>query len=125
MTFSAAYEAVEPTRQEIESTSGPMIVEFGAPWCSYCQAAAPLIHEALASFPHVRHVKVEDGRGKPLGRFYRVKLWPTLVFLDSGRELARLVRPTNANVIVEALAQIATADITAEELKTAVTRTPE
>jgi thioredoxin 1 len=36
---------------------------------------------------------VEDGRGRPLGRAYRVKLWPTLVLLCDGQEIARAVRP--------------------------------
>ena len=37
---------------------------------------------AFASHPEVRHLKVEDGPGRPLGRSFRVKLWPTLVFLQ-------------------------------------------
>jgi thioredoxin 1 len=54
----------------------------------------------------VRHVKVEDGSGRPLGRSYRVKLWPTLVFLRDGQEVARLVRPRDAQAISDALAAI-------------------
>ena len=40
--------------------------------------------------------RVEDGRGRPLGRAYRVKLWPTLVLLRDGQEIARAVRPRAA-----------------------------
>ena len=57
----------------------------------------------------MRHLKVEDGPGRPLGRSFRVKLWPTLVFMRGGVEVARLVRPTDAAAIAEALAQIAAA----------------
>ena len=42
---------------------------------------------------------------RPLGRSYRVKLWPTLVLLKDGQELARLVRPMQANDIRLALFQ--------------------
>jgi thioredoxin 1 len=35
----------------------------------------------LQKYPELRHVKVEDGKGRPLGRSFRVKLWPTLVFM--------------------------------------------
>jgi thioredoxin 1 len=38
-----------------------------------------------------------------------VKLWPTLVFMRGGVEVARLVRPTETAAIAEALAQIAAA----------------
>jgi thioredoxin 1 len=49
------------------------------------------------------HLRVEDGRGRPLGRAFGVKLWPTLIFLHNGQELARVVRPTRPEVVLEAL----------------------
>ena len=54
------------------------------------------IAAVLAKHPAVRHVKVEDGRGRPLGRSFRVRLWPTLVYLLDGIEQARVVRPDSA-----------------------------
>jgi len=47
----------------------------------------------LTKYPEVKHIKVEDGRGKPLGRSFRVKLWPTFVFLHDGQVFKQLVRP--------------------------------
>jgi thioredoxin 1 len=47
----------------------------------------------LQQFPEVRHIKIEDGKGKPLGRSFRVKLWPNLVFLRDGKVLRQLARP--------------------------------
>ena len=47
----------------------------------------------LESFPEVRHIRVEDGKGRPLGRSFRVKLWPTLVFLRDGRVVKQSARP--------------------------------
>jgi thioredoxin 1 len=52
----------------------------------------------LARFPNVRHIKIEDGKGKPLGRSFRVKLWPTLVFLKDGKVLKQMARPTDAEM---------------------------
>lgn len=97
----------EPTRQSVDALPGPTLLEFGTSWCGHCRAARPLIAAALAARPGVRHVKVEDGSGLPLGRSYGVKLWPTLVFLDAGKEVARLVRPRDAGAIERALGQIA------------------
>lgn len=51
-------------------------------------------------------MKIEDGPGRPLGRSFRVKLWPTLVFMLGGKEVARLVRPGDASEIRDALALI-------------------
>jgi thioredoxin 1 len=83
----------EPTREEIDRTVGPVVLEFGATWCGHCQALAPRLAEMLDASPEVRHIKVEDGPGRRLGRSFRVKLWPTLVFLRDGRVLQQLVRP--------------------------------
>ena len=97
---------VEPTREEIDALEQPTLVEFGAAHCGHCRAAQPLIAEALARHPGVSHIKIEDGPGRRLGRTFRVKLWPTLVFLRQGQETARLVRPADAGEIEQALAQI-------------------
>ena len=93
----------EPTRAEIDALSGATMLEFGTSWCGYCRAAQPAIAEALDAHRGVRHVKVEDGSGQPLGRSFAVKLWPTLVFMDNGREIARLVRPRDRRAIDDAL----------------------
>ena len=93
---------------EINSTAvaqlkGPVILEFGASWCPHCQAAQANIALALVKYPNIEHIKIEDGKGKRLGRFFLVKLWPTLVFLNDGVEKCRLVRPQTAQEIIEAL----------------------
>lgn len=96
----------EPARSEIDATKGPLLLEFGTDWCGFCQAAQPLIGEAFAGHDAVPHRKVEDGKGRPLGRSFGVKLWPTLVFLKDGVELARLVRPQGAAQIREGFDKI-------------------
>ena len=51
----------------------------------------------------VRHLQVEDGPGRALGRSFGVTLWPTLVFLHDGQERQRLVRPRDAGPVAAAL----------------------
>jgi thioredoxin 1 len=104
--MNTAYAEREPSRAEVDALPGPTLLEFGTPWCGWCRGAQPLIGKALAAHPGLRHLKVEDGSGRPLGRSYRVKLWPTLIFLRDGEEVARLVRPQDAAAIGEALARI-------------------
>jgi thioredoxin 1 len=54
----------------------------------------------------VRHLKIADASSRRLGRSFGVKLWPTLVLLADGREVARLVRPREAAGIEAALQEI-------------------
>jgi len=100
------YAEVGPSPAEIEARPGPLLLEFGAPWCAHCQAAQPLLEAALAGHESLPHLKIEDGPGRRLGRSFRVKLWPTLIFIRDGREVARLVRPDDSAAISKALAQI-------------------
>lgn len=99
---------IEPTRADIDATPGLLLIEFGTDWCGHCRRAQPLIAEASAQHPNVRHLRVIDGPGKPLGRSFGVKLWPTLVFLKDGQEASRLVRPPTAAEIVGALKAVQT-----------------
>src|SRR5262249_6026627 len=89
---------IEPTRDEVDRLTGPAVLELGARWRGFCQALAPHLRSLLQEFPQVRHIWVEDGKGKPLGRSFQVKLWPTLVFLRDGQVRARAVRPTPEEV---------------------------
>ena len=100
------YAATEPPRTEIDSTQGPVLLEFGSESCGWCIRAQSLLKSAFAKHPDVRHIKVEDGSGQPLGRSFGVKLWPTLVFLKDGREVTRLVRPSRPQEVAEAFNSI-------------------
>ncbi|MFL6593286.1 MAG: thioredoxin family protein [Luteimonas sp.] len=104
--YADRYATDEPTRAAVDALRGAAVVEFGAPWCGHCIAAQPLVEAAMARHPGVEHLRIEDGRGRALGRSYRVKLWPTLVFLRDGVEHARLVRPDAPEAIDEALDRI-------------------
>jgi thioredoxin 1 len=100
------YLEQEPKREEVDALPGPTLLEFGSPWCGWCRRAEPLIREGLARHPRVRHLRIADASGRRLGRSFHVKLWPTLVFLRDGKEVAKLVRPAAAQEITQALASI-------------------
>ena len=102
----ARYETNGPTREAIDAMPGSVVVQFGTDWCGHCQAAEPLIGDAFADFPDVKHLRIEDGKGRPTGRSFGVKLWPTMIFLVDGREVARVTRPPSAAVISQALAEM-------------------
>lgn len=97
--FNPDYAEDEPTLEQVRELVGAAILEFGAPWCGHCQAAQPAVQEVLTEHSELHHIKVYDGKGRPLGRTFRVKLWPTLILLRDGQEVARLVRPVHADEV--------------------------
>ncbi|MEY1661519.1 thioredoxin family protein [Isoalcanivorax beigongshangi] len=98
------YQPETLTRADTDALKGRVLLEFGANWCGHCIAAQAAIHEALQQHPALHHVAVEDGKGRPLGRSYQVKLWPTLILLQDGVELGRTVRPLAAHQVLALLA---------------------
>ena len=105
--MAKAYEVTQPERSAIDALPGIVALEFGTGWCGYCRAAEQHIVSAVNSDAAIQHIRVEDGPGRPLGRSFRVKLWPTVVVLKDGKEMARVVRPADANEVRQALAEAA------------------
>ncbi|MFL6673649.1 MAG: thioredoxin family protein [Massilia sp.] len=103
--MSKPYDTAQPERSAIDAQQGIVALDFGTNWCGYCKAAEPHIERALASQQGAHHIKVEDGPGRPLGRSFRIKLWPTVVVLKDGKEVARVVRPAGADEVRDALAK--------------------
>ena len=84
----------EPTREDVDAMRGAVLLEFGINECPHCQVVQPLVADALKRRPQVRHLRIEDGKGRRLGRSFAVKLWPALIFMKDGQEVARVIRAT-------------------------------
>ena len=100
---SLFYDSAAPSRSDLDATPGVLLLQFGTDWCGHCQAADPEIAQAMQGQPQLAHLRIEDGAGRALGRSFKVKLWPTLVLMHQGQELARLVRPTQVEQVQEFL----------------------
>src|SRR3954469_9465804 len=102
MALSSSYEPKEPTRAELDAMPGAIVVEFGTPWCGWCRGAQPKIAAAFEGHEGGGPLKIEAGSGRPPGRSFRVKHWPTLVFMKDGEVVETLVRPGDVETITQA-----------------------
>lgn len=84
--------------EQIAQSKGYLLLAFGTPWCGHCQAAESILVQALVAYPTLTVVKEEDGAGRRLGRLFKVKLWPSIILLKDGEEIARTVRPDTAQI---------------------------
>src|SRR5690606_22472431 len=106
MALNGIYEKAEPARVEVDALAGATLIEFGAPWCGHCQAVQPLLKQVFADHSQVGPIIIEGAPGRPLGRSFRVKLWPSLIFMRDGEEVERLVRPGDLSALRQAFAKI-------------------
>lgn len=116
------YSSDHPTRAAVDALPGRVVIEFGVDWCPHCQRAAGPVAAALGAASiaaaasgeaavapladKLHYFRLEDERTRPLGRSFKVKLWPTLLFLQDGVEVARVVRPTTADEVAAGLEQL-------------------
>lgn len=93
MPYTPNWSQETLTRDELDALTGLTLVEFGAHWCPHCQAPQSQLQQALEQRDDIRHLKIEDGKGRPLGRSFKVKLWPNFVLMKDGEVLEQLARP--------------------------------
>lgn len=106
MAYSATFAEGRLAPEASRKIEGWLLLEFGTNWCGHCAAAQPALEEALAEHPGLTHIKEEDGPGRKLGRYFHVKLWPTLILIHDGEEVGRLIRPTRVEPVRELLSKI-------------------
>jgi len=116
MQAPVAYTPNAPERHAVDALPGTTLMVFGTNWCGHCQAAQPLIDAFVGRHPDLRVIQIEDGKGRPLGRSYAVKLWPTLIFLRDGQEMERLMRPQDIDSMEHALRRSAPEKIAPEKI---------
>ena len=74
------------------------ILYFTAPWCGPCQTLGPII-ESLSG--QINYEKVNVDKNQDLSIQYGVRNVPTLLLLENGKEVSRLVGVQSKEAILE------------------------
>lgn len=77
---------------QAEVSKGFAIVDFWAPWCGPCQMMGPIFDEVATQFKgKVKMGKVNVDESQQVPSKFGVSGIPTIVFLQDGVEVSRLV----------------------------------
>lgn len=81
--------------------SGRQVLFFTADWCGDCQFIYPALPAIEANFPAYRFIRVDRDDFMPLAQEWGIFGIPSLVVVENGREIGRLVnknRKTQAEI---------------------------
>lgn len=81
-----------------------MLIEFWRPNCTYCKQISPVIDSIEKECGKKLKIrKVNTDESPDLAGIFKIKSVPTLVLMDSGRELRRMSGSKNRAAVMEFL----------------------
>jgi thioredoxin 1 len=75
---------------EVLRAQGPVLVEFGAPWCKPCEAIEPIL-EALAAEHGLTLVRIDIDEQLGVPSRYDVLSLPTVILFEGGEPRSTVV----------------------------------
>ena len=98
----AAININENQFRELIREEKPVLVDFWAPWCSYCRRIGPAYDVIAQKFEEqLAVVKVNIDEVPSLAQQYRIEVIPTLVFFKNGQPIGSVVAPDSQAAIAE------------------------
>ena len=91
--------------QELLKADKPLLVDFWAPWCSYCRRIGPAYDRIAQQFENdVNVVKINIDEEPALAEAEHIEVIPTLVLYQNGEAIASIVAP-ESKAMIEAFVQ--------------------
>jgi len=84
MAGAVAEFTVDNFDADVLQASGPVLVDFWAPWCGPCRQIAPMIDELANDNPGMKIGKVNIDDYPEIAQRYQVNTIPTLLVFNNG-----------------------------------------
>ena len=98
----------EAFRDALARSEKPVLVDFWAPWCTYCRRIAPAFDKIAQQYADSLIVgKVNIDEEPALAQQEQIEVIPTLVLYRGGQAVASIVAPESKAMIDQSLEESA------------------
>jgi len=102
----AAIQINKNNFQELVLEGKNVLVDFWAPWCSYCRRIGPAFEKVAEQYQEELVVgKINIDEEPELADKYNIEVIPTLVYFRDGKPAAQVVAPQSKAKIDEFIAE--------------------
>ena len=92
--MAAIHMNAQTFHQQILESNRPVLIEFWAPWCSYCRRLTPALAKIEETYSDTLIFgKVNIDEEPQLAELEQIEVIPTLVLYHSGKALGSIVAP--------------------------------
>lgn len=85
--------------QELMKADKPLLVDFWAPWCSYCRRIGPAYDRIARQMEDMEVVKINIDDEPALSEAEHIEVIPTLVLYRGGEAIGSIVAPESKAMI--------------------------
>ncbi|MBE5814609.1 MAG: thioredoxin [Clostridiales bacterium] len=101
--MSAMHITKDNFEQEVVRSDKPVLLDFWAPWCAPCRMVVPVVEEIALERSDIKVGKINIDEEPDLAQQFRIMSIPTLMVVENGEILHRVVGALSKEQILDML----------------------